>query len=84
MSGTGYAAKKELWGNRLGQQLHITATDPGFAKDVVAWCKITGANLLSVENKAGVIHATIEKTESQNQNKMISNGDNKTFHRVQR
>lgn len=63
----------------LGEQLHITATDPGFAKDVVAWCKITGANLLSVENKAGVIHATIEKTESQNQNKMISNGDNKTF-----
>ncbi len=63
----------------LGEQLHITATDPGFAKDVVAWCKITGAKLLSVENKAGVIHATIEKTESQNQNKMISNGDNKTF-----
>lgn len=63
----------------LGEQLHITATDPGFAKDVVAWCKITGANLLSVENKAGVIHAMIEKTESQNQNKMISNGDNKTF-----
>ena len=63
----------------LAEQLHITATDPGFAKDVVAWCKITGANLLSVENKAGVIHATIEKTESQNQNKMISNGDNKTF-----
>lgn len=71
--------KKNYWEIGLGEQLHITATDPGFAKDVVAWCKITGANLLSVENKAGVIHATIEKTESQNQNKMISNGDNKTF-----
>jgi NADPH-dependent 2,4-dienoyl-CoA reductase/sulfur reductase-like enzyme/peroxiredoxin family protein/rhodanese-related sulfurtransferase/TusA-related sulfurtransferase len=63
----------------VGEQLQITATDPGFAKDVVAWCKITGAQLLSVENKAGIIHATIEKTEPQSQNKMISNGDRKTF-----
>ena len=63
----------------IGEQLQITATDPGFAKDVVAWCKITGAQLLSVENKAGIIHATIEKTEPQSQNKMISNGDRKTF-----
>lgn len=62
-----------------GDQLQITATDPGFAKDVVAWCTITGAQLLSVENKAGIIHATIEKTEPQSKKKMTGNGDNKTF-----
>ena len=66
--------------DRLGdREVLLLLREHGFAKDVVAWCKITGAKLLSVENKAGVIHATIEKTESQNQNKMISNGDNKTF-----
>lgn len=48
-----------------GSRLEITATDQGFAKDVSSWCNLTGANLVKVENKEGIIHATIEKREKQ-------------------
>jgi peroxiredoxin family protein len=43
----------------------IKATDPAFAKDVSAWCNITGAKLINVDNSHGVVQATIEKNETQ-------------------
>lgn len=62
-----------------GDRLLITATDQGFGKDVSAWCNMTGAQLIGVENKSGVIHATIEKGEPKSACKMVNGGDNKTL-----
>lgn len=61
-----------------GEHIRISATDPGFAKDVASWCNITGARLVEVKNNNGVINATIEKQENKSC-KMLSNGDNKTL-----
>lgn len=48
-----------------GSKLTMKATDPAFAKDVAAWCNITGAKLINVNNIQGIVHATIEKTNEQ-------------------
>ncbi|BCV24216.1 sulfurtransferase TusA family protein [Gelria sp. Kuro-4] len=44
-----------------GDILVVEATDGGFKKDVVAWCKKTGNELLSLEDDAGVLRAHIKK-----------------------
>lgn len=44
-----------------GGRLDIKATDPAFARDVKAWCSLTGAKLLHVNNNGGMVQATIEK-----------------------
>ena len=46
---------------REDESLEITATDQAFGKDVSSWCKITGAELVSLENKGGTIAATVRK-----------------------
>lgn len=71
--------KKHYAEINTGDRLLITATDQGFGKDVAAWCNMTGAQLLGVENKSGVIHATIEKGEPKSACKMVNGGDNKTL-----
>ena len=48
-----------------GSRLVIKATDPAFAKDVTAWCNITGAKLIHVDNSQGIVSAIIEKSENQ-------------------
>lgn len=72
--------KKHYSTLKAGEQLTIKATDPGFGKDVAAWTKMVGANLASLENKNGIIEATIERSE---QCPVISNTingrENKTF-----
>lgn len=65
-----------------GNRLSIKATDPAFAKDVTAWCNITGAKLITVNNNQGIVHATIEKTEDQPSACVmnnIGNGNGKTL-----
>ncbi len=49
----------------VGTRLVIKATDLAFARDVVAWCNLTGAKLLNVDNNNGIVEATIEKTSEQ-------------------
>lgn len=71
--------KKHYAEIKTGDRLLITATDQGFGKDVAAWCNMTGAQLVGVENKSGVIHATIEKGEPKSACKMVNGGDNKTL-----
>lgn len=44
-----------------GEALTIKATDQAFGKDVASWCKMTGAELAGLENKGGVITATVRK-----------------------
>ena len=36
-----------------GECLEVTASDPGFAKDIVSWCRRTGNTLLSNEERNG-------------------------------
>jgi peroxiredoxin family protein/TusA-related sulfurtransferase len=49
----------------VGKRLVIQATDPAFSRDVVAWCNLTGAKLVNVDNNHGRIEATIEKVSEQ-------------------
>lgn len=44
-----------------GGRLRIRATDQAFARDVVSWCKLSRAQLASVENRGGVVTAVIGK-----------------------
>ena len=55
--------KKNYEALKIGEQLQITATDQAFGKDVTSWCKMTGAELVALENKTGVVSATIRKQE---------------------
>ena len=41
--------------------MEITASDPGFANDVEAWCARTGNTLIKLEREAGKITARIRK-----------------------
>lgn len=67
-----------------GSRLTIRATDPAFGKDVAAWCRMTGAELVSVEENGGIINATVKKRESQPSDCLtnamnVSKGDGKTL-----
>lgn len=41
--------------------LEISATDQAFGKDVTSWCKVTGAELVKLEDQQGIVKATIRK-----------------------
>ncbi|MDC7223173.1 MAG: FAD-dependent oxidoreductase [Spirochaetales bacterium] len=53
--------KNEIDKLHPGEMLRETATDPGFAKDVYAWAKMTGNKVLSVEQKGPKVTALIQK-----------------------
>jgi peroxiredoxin family protein/TusA-related sulfurtransferase len=44
-----------------GNTMEVTATDPGFANDVAAWCRQTQNELVSLTQENGRIVATIRK-----------------------
>jgi len=44
-----------------GDVIKIEVTDHGFTKDVQAWCKKTGNELVELLDQGGVIYATIRK-----------------------
>lgn len=46
-----------------GGRVILSATDPGFARDVKAWANMTGNRLVSVEASAGIVTAVVEKGE---------------------
>lgn len=73
--------KKSYETLKAGEQLQITATDQAFGKDVSAWCKMVGAELVAVENKNGVVAATIRKNEQPETCSVTRNqgADNKTL-----
>ena len=65
---------------KIGEQLQITATDQAFGKDVTSWCKMTGAELVALENRNGVVAATIRKQEKTASCEISrNNADNKTL-----
>ncbi|NLV84285.1 MAG: pyridine nucleotide-disulfide oxidoreductase, partial [Spirochaetales bacterium] len=53
--------KKEVDRMAAGERVLVSATDPGFAKDVRSWCNLTGNRLISFTNDSGGIEAIIEK-----------------------
>ncbi|MDA3957001.1 CoA-disulfide reductase, partial [Oceanispirochaeta sp.] len=44
-----------------GEMIRETATDPGFARDVYAWAKMTGNSVVSVEQSGPKVIAVIKK-----------------------
>ncbi len=44
-----------------GDQLDVTASDPGFARDIAAWAKNTGNTLISSESQKGQYKALVQK-----------------------
>lgn len=44
-----------------GDKLRISATDPGFVKDVPAWCRMTGNTLIGIEDVGKKYVATVLK-----------------------
>ncbi|HOG25727.1 MAG TPA: FAD-dependent oxidoreductase [Bacteroidales bacterium] len=46
-----------------GQRVEIQATDPGFARDIQAWCQTTGNVLVQQSDSKGVFTAVVEKKE---------------------
>lgn len=72
--------KKNYEALKIGEQLQRTATDQAFGKDVTSWCKMTGAELVALENKNGVVAATIRKQEKTASCEISrNNADNKTL-----
>ncbi len=54
-----------MQGMSEGQCLKISASDPGFVKDIDAWCRNTGNTLLSTEGKGSVYTALIRRGSSE-------------------
>ena len=52
---------KALRGAESGARLIVQADDRAFPEDVRAWCKKTGHELVSLENKPGYHEAVIKK-----------------------
>jgi TusA-related sulfurtransferase len=47
-----------------GQVLKVIADDPGIKEDMPAWCRKTGHELISMEEKEGEIHIMVRKAKS--------------------
>lgn len=63
-----------------GERVEIKVTDQAFGEDLKGWCRMVGANLISINNSGGVITACIEKSEKAESCEMVSNPkDNKTL-----
>lgn len=53
--------KTEMDKLQPGQRLKEIASDPGFLKDVAAWCRMTGNTLVELTEAKGTITAVVEK-----------------------
>lgn len=64
-----------------GDRLEIKVTDQAFGEDLSGWCRMVGAEIISMNNSGGVITATVEK-KAKDEVCSITNGsikDNKTL-----
>lgn len=81
--------KKSYEGLQPGGRLCITATDQAFGRDVASWCRMTGAELLSLDTTGGKVRALIRKqtpdttqcghTQPEATSRMTPTADNKTI-----
>lgn len=51
----------ELKTMKPGQVLEILADDPGFEKDLPAWCKMTGEMFLGMEKEGDILKGYVKK-----------------------
>ena len=52
---------KALESLNQGDRLDVTASDPGFTRDIAAWCKNTGNTLISSDAGKGIYKALLQK-----------------------
>lgn len=62
-----------------GEQLQITATDAGFARDVQSWVRMTGNQLVDLKQEKGVITALLRKGNPEVKPAVSSSVDGKTI-----
>jgi NADPH-dependent 2,4-dienoyl-CoA reductase/sulfur reductase-like enzyme/peroxiredoxin family protein/rhodanese-related sulfurtransferase/TusA-related sulfurtransferase len=55
-----------------GRDLIVSASDPGFARDVKSWCALTGNTLVSVKDDGGKITALIKKSAGKQKAEAVS------------
>ena len=53
--------KTEIENVKTGDRLLVTASDPGFGRDVKSWCNMTGNRLVSLKEDKGIIEAVIQR-----------------------
>ncbi|MDD5687423.1 MAG: sulfurtransferase TusA family protein [Elusimicrobia bacterium] len=53
--------KLELEKMKPGEVIEIIADDPGFEKDLPAWCQMTGEKLLEVKKEGNIIKGYVVK-----------------------
>jgi peroxiredoxin family protein/TusA-related sulfurtransferase len=71
--------KKEIENIEVGDHLVVSASDPGFKKDVASWCNITGNKLIRVSEEKGKIIAEISKEGSKAFSVNTNSEGNKTL-----
>lgn len=63
-----------------GDRLEIKVTDQAFGEDLNGWCRMVGAEVISMDNSSGVITATVEKKAKDDTCPVSANvKDNKTL-----
>jgi len=53
--------KQELAKMKSGEVLEILADDPGFEKDLPAWCNMTGEKFLGLEKEGKILKGYVMK-----------------------
>ncbi len=53
--------KLELETMSAGEILEVVADDPGFEKDLPAWCKMTGEEFLEIRKEGSLIKGYVKK-----------------------
>lgn len=53
--------KLELEGMKSGEVLEVTADDPGFEKDLPAWCEMSGQKFLEMTKEGKLIKGYVAK-----------------------
>ncbi len=69
-----------------GDEIEVIASDPGFTRDIAAWCKQTGNTLLATSKSGKEFVATVQKglasgvpTQAKQTGGATTGGDNKTI-----
>ncbi|MBC7250724.1 MAG: FAD-dependent oxidoreductase [Anaerolineae bacterium] len=68
------AVYKKMQDMQPGEVLKVTATDPGFARDIPAWCASTGNQLLDLKQEGTTLTAWIRKQERAEQDVVVTSG----------
>ncbi len=53
--------KLELGGMKSGEILEITGDDPGFEKDLPAWCRMSGEKFLEMKKEGNILKGYVMK-----------------------